>query len=140
MQEGWDCPFAYILTILTNPSSQTGITQLIGRILRQPYAQKTKITDLDECYVYTFRQNAATLVKGIKSNLESEGLGDIAGRISLDSDDSSNTDVLKERLMRYRDNFKKFEGKIYLPKFVIQEKESWRDINFEADILKQNRL
>ena len=137
LQEGWDCPFAYILTILTNPSSQTGITQLIGRILRQPYAQKTKITDLDECYVYTFRQNAATLVKGIKSNLESEGLGDIAGRISLDSDDSSNTDILKERLMRYRDNFKKFEGKIYLPKFVIQEKESWRDINFEADILSK---
>ena len=137
LQEGWDCPFAYILTILTNPSSQTGITQLIGRILRQPYAQKTKIKELDECYVYTFRQNAANLVKGIKSNLESEGLGDIAGRISVDSDDDSNTDVLKERTMQYRENFKKFEGKIYLPKFVIQEKESWRDINFEADILSQ---
>jgi type III restriction enzyme len=137
LQEGWDCPFAYILTILTNPSSQTGITQLIGRILRQPYAQKTKIKELDECYVYTFRQNAANLVKGIKSNLESEGLGDIAGRISVDSDDNSNTDVLKDRTMQYRDNFRKFEGKIYLPKFVIQEKESWRDINFEADILSQ---
>jgi len=137
LQEGWDCPFAYILTILTNPSSQTGITQLIGRILRQPYAQKTKIKALDECYVYTFRQNAANLVKGIKSNLESEGLGDIAGRISVDSDDKSNINDLKERIMQYRENFKKFEGKIYLPKFVIQEKESWRDINFEADILSQ---
>jgi type III restriction enzyme len=137
LQEGWDCSFAYILTILTNPSSQTGITQLIGRILRQPYAQKTKIKELDECYVYTFRQNAANLVKGIKSNLESEGLGDIAGRISVNSDDNSNTDVLKERIIQYRGNFKKFEGKIYLPKFVIQEKESWRDINFEADILSK---
>ena len=26
LQEGWDCPFAYILTILTNPMSKTGIT------------------------------------------------------------------------------------------------------------------
>ena len=137
LQEGWDCPFAYILTILTNPSSQTGITQLIGRILRQPFAQKTKIKELDECYVYTFRQNAANLVKGIKSNLESEGLGDIAGRISVDSDDNSNTDILKEKIMNYREKFKKFEGNIYLPKFVIQEKESWRDINFEADILSK---
>ncbi len=137
LQEGWDCPFAYILTILTNPSSQTGITQLIGRILRQPFAQKTKIKELDECYVYTFRQNAANLVKGIKSNLESEGLGDIAGRISIDSDDDSISDVLKENIMQYRDKFKQFEGKIYLPKFVIQEKESWRDVNFEADILSQ---
>jgi len=137
LQEGWDCPFAYILTILTNPSSQTGITQLIGRILRQPFAQKTKIKELDECYVYTFRQNAANLVKGIKSSLESEGLGDIAGRISVDSDDNSNTDFLKEKTMYYREKFKKFEGNIYLPKFVIQEKESWRDINFEADILSK---
>ncbi|MDY0142093.1 MAG: DEAD/DEAH box helicase family protein [Bacteroidales bacterium] len=137
LQEGWDCPFAYILTILTNPSSQTGITQLIGRILRQPFAQKTKIKELDECYVYTFRQNAATLVKGIKSNLESEGLGDIAGRISVDSDDNSITDVLKEKTLHYREKFKKFEGNIYLPKFVIQEKESWRDVNFEADILSK---
>lgn len=137
LQEGWDCPFAYILTILTNPSSQTGITQLIGRILRQPFAQKTKIKELDECYVYTFRQNAANLVKGIKSSLESEGLGDIAGRISVDSDDNSNSDVLKEKIMQYREKFKQFEGNIYLPKFVIQEKESWRDINFEADILSK---
>ena len=41
LQEGWDCPFAYILAILSNPSSQTGLTQLVGRILRQPYACKT---------------------------------------------------------------------------------------------------
>ena len=42
LQEGWDCPFAYVLTILTNPMSKTGITQLVGRILRQPYACKTE--------------------------------------------------------------------------------------------------
>ncbi|MFH1319136.1 MAG: DEAD/DEAH box helicase family protein [Bacteroidota bacterium] len=135
LQEGWDCSFAYILTILTNPSSQTGITQLIGRILRQPFARKTKVKDLDECYVYTFRQNAANLVKGIKGNLESEGLGDIAGRISMDSEDDTSGNVLAEKLMQYRDPFKKYEGKIYLPKFVVQEKYSWRDIIFEADIL-----
>lgn len=135
LQEGWDCSFAYILTILTNPSSQTGITQLIGRILRQPNARKTKVRELDECYVYTFRQNAANLVKGIKSSLESEGLGDIAGRISVDSGDETEGNVLKERVMKYRPRFKEFEGKIYLPKFVIQEKESWRDIIYEVDIL-----
>ena len=134
LQEGWDCSFAYVLTVLTNPSSATGITQLVGRILRQPFALKTKITDLDECYVYTFRQNASTLVRDIKSGLEDEGLGDIAGRIVSD-DAGTDTGGLKDRVMQYRSGFKKFEGKIYLPKFVIQEKESWRDMNFEIDIL-----
>ncbi len=134
LQEGWDCSFAYILTILTNPSSATGITQLVGRILRQPFARKTKIIELDECYVYTFRQNASTLVREIKSGLEDEGLGDLAGRIV--NDEGGPEDVgLKDREIKYREGFKKFEGKIYLPKFVIQEKETWRDMIFEVDIL-----
>ena len=134
LQEGWDFSFAYILTILTNPSSATGITQLVGRILRQPEARKTHIKQLDECYVYTFKQNASKLVREIKTGLESEGLGDIAGRIVTDGA-SPGDDLFKTVESRYRPNFKKFEGKIFLPKFVIQEKSSWRDVNFEADIL-----
>ncbi|MCC7532857.1 MAG: DEAD/DEAH box helicase family protein [Bacteroidia bacterium] len=136
LQEGWDCSFAYVLTVLTNPTSATGITQLVGRILRQPFARKTKIADLDECYVYTFRQNAKSLVSDIKKGLENEGLGDIAGRIVSD-EAGTDTGSLKEREMQYRSGFKKFEGKIYLPKFVIQEKKSWRDMNFEIDILSE---
>ena len=58
LQEGWDCPFAYILTILTNPMSRTGITQLVGRILRQPYAHKTGVAWLDESYVFCFRRRS----------------------------------------------------------------------------------
>ncbi|MDD3773577.1 MAG: DEAD/DEAH box helicase family protein, partial [Weeksellaceae bacterium] len=135
LQEGWDCSFAYLLTVLTNPSSATGITQLVGRILRQPFARKTKIKDLDECYVFTFRQNARTLVSEIKSGLEDEGLGDIAGRIVSD-EAGTDTGGLKDREIHYRSGFKKYEGKIYLPKFVIQEEQSWRDIMFEADILR----
>jgi len=134
LQEGWDCSFAYILTILTNPQSATGITQLVGRILRQPNARKTKVKELDECYIYTYKPNAATLVREIKNGLESEGLGDLAGRLVNDSDGGNEGD-LHDKELKYRAKFKKFEGKLYLPKFVIQEKESWRDIIFEADIL-----
>lgn len=135
LQEGWDCAFAYILTILTNPSSATAITQLVGRILRQPKAVKTKIIALDECYIYTFRQNAASLVREIKNTLEEEGLGDIAGRIIAEGAEGAAAAV-KERDTQYRPGFKKFEGRIYLPKFAVQEQETWRDFMFEADILK----
>src|SRR6266446_3341051 len=34
LQEGWDCSFAYVLTILTNPHSKTAMTQLVGRIVK----------------------------------------------------------------------------------------------------------
>ena len=39
LTEGWDCSFAYTLGIIPNAASNTSVTQLIGRILRQPRAK-----------------------------------------------------------------------------------------------------
>lgn len=137
LQEGWDCAFAYVLTILTNPGSQLSITQLVGRILRQPQARKTKAKELDESYVFCFRHKAKELLENVKQGFEAEGLGDLAGRVSVDEGDDKVVEATRERVVGYREKFKKFEGKIYLPKFVIQEREGWRDINYEMDILSR---
>ncbi|MBM4135569.1 MAG: restriction endonuclease subunit R [Nitrospira sp.] len=137
LQEGWDCAFAYLLTILTNPGSQLSITQLVGRILRQPKARKTKIKELDESYVFCFRPKATELLENVKRGFGAEGLGDLAGRVSVAEGDTESIEATKEKTVGYRERFKKFEGKIYLPKFVIQESEGWRDINYEMDILSR---
>lgn len=133
LQEGWDCPFAYVLCILAKSQSEVEMTQLIGRILRQPYARKTGIKKLDECYVYSFQNDTSHLVRGIKSNLEGEGLGDIAGRIALDNEDDQNYE--KEGTFYYRKQFRKFEGKIYLPVFAIKDGSNWREVSYQSDIL-----
>ena len=39
LKEGWDCPFAYILASLANRTSTIDVEQILGRILRQPYAK-----------------------------------------------------------------------------------------------------
>ncbi|MCL6515477.1 MAG: DEAD/DEAH box helicase family protein [Alicyclobacillus sp.] len=83
LQEGWDCPFAYVLTVLTNPSSAIAMTQLVGRILRQPYVQKTGIPMLDESYVFCFRREAGDLVSAIREELSREGLGDLAAMVQV---------------------------------------------------------
>ncbi len=137
LQEGWDCPFAYVLTILTNPSSQLSITQLVGRILRQPNARKTKVKELDESYVFSFRQKAKELLENVRKGFQDEGLGDLAGRVAIDSDETGVVAATNEKVIGYRERFKKFEGKIYLPKFVIQEVGAWRDVNYEMDILSR---
>lgn len=137
LQEGWDCAFAYLLTVLTNPSSQLSITQLVGRILRQPRARKTKVKELDESYIFCFRQKARDLLENIKRGFRVEGLGDLAGRVSMDEGDTESVEATKARTIGYREEFKKFEGRIYLPKFVIQERESWRDVSYEMDILSR---
>lgn len=81
LQEGWDCSFAYILTVLADSRSKTNITQLVGRILRQPYAQKTTIKELDQSYVFCYTPNAKAILDNIKRGLENEGLGDVADRV-----------------------------------------------------------
>ena len=97
LQEGWDCSFAYLLAVLTNPASKNSLTQLIGRILRQPYARKTGIKDLDESYVFTFQQKAANLIKSIKDGFEGEGLGDLSGRIIPDNDSGAANEEQEEK-------------------------------------------
>lgn len=136
LQEGWDCPFAYVLCVLGRSESETAMTQLIGRVLRQPYARKTGIRELDECYVYSFQHDTSKLVRGIKKNLEGEGLGDLAGRIAV-GDDDDNEDFMPERTIEYRDKFKKFEGKIYLPLFAIRAGDEWRELTYEVDLLSR---
>ena len=136
LQEGWDCSFAYILTVLTNPNSQLSMTQLLGRILRQPYAKKTKTIELDESYVFCYRPRTLDLFDNIKRGFENEGLGDIAGRVIIDKGDIGLPET-NFKTVGYRERFRRFKGKIYLPKFVIQENGSWRDINYEMDILRR---
>ena len=52
LMEGWDCPFAYLLVMLDNTQAQRAITQLVGRVMRQPHARRTGVERLDQCYVY----------------------------------------------------------------------------------------
>ena len=40
LREGWDCPFAYILCSVQNIRSATAVEQLLGRVLRMPYAAR----------------------------------------------------------------------------------------------------
>ena len=56
LQEGWDCPFAYVLAILSKAKSKLALTQLIGRILRQPYTQRTTEEALNESYIFCYNK------------------------------------------------------------------------------------
>ncbi len=53
LKEGWDCPFAYVLATLANKSSAVDVEQILGRILRQPYARRHSEDLLNYSYVFT---------------------------------------------------------------------------------------
>ena len=53
------------------------MTQLVGRILRQPYAKKTGIPELDESYVFFATGHTQEVLELVKKGFEDEGLGDV---------------------------------------------------------------
>jgi type III restriction enzyme len=134
LQEGWDCSFAYVLVILTNPTSKNALTQLVGRILRQPYARKTQIRELDESYVYCFQQRANSLIDSIRDGFNQEGLGDLQGHISVGEEGTGIGAEGKDIVHFMRDQFKRAAGRTILPVFVVKDGREWRPVNYEMDI------
>lgn len=135
LQEGWDCSFAYVLTILTNPGSKSALTQLVGRILRQPYAKKTRNAWLDESYVFCFQRKGAELLKDVRKGFGMEGLGDLEGRIVADANDVPRMGA--DREFAQRETFRKAAKNLVLPAFMIKDGKEWRLVHYEADILSR---
>lgn len=129
LQEGWDCPFAYVLCALAASANLSAMTQLVGRILRQPNAQKTGVPLLDESYVITHHADTAQVVEAIKKGLEEDGMGDLVREIrSSDSALSSGPRTVHRR--------PKFAStKIYLPLVLRVEGYETRMLRYEEDIL-----
>lgn len=130
LQEGWDCPFAYVLCSLASSSNQSAMTQLIGRILRQPHAQKTGINVLDESYVLTHHTETNQVVEAIKNGLEKDGMGDLAQAISIGGAGAG-----QEGGQTINRNPKFAVQRIFLPKVLRVADGTAGELDYEEDIL-----
>ncbi len=130
LQEGWDCPFAYVLCSLSANSNLNAMTQLVGRILRQPHALKTGRDALDECHVITHKAGTGDVVAEIKKGLEEDGLGDLVIQVSQEGGAKA---ANASRTINRRKEFTSTE--IYLPKVLAIENGNARDLDYDTDIL-----
>lgn len=139
LQEGWDCPFAYILASLNNTGSGQAMTQLVGRILRQPYQEKTPFDALNESYVYCLHKRASTIAEEVKTALEEEGYEGEALRMIVDA--TSGENEAKPREVRIRSEFsqmyQQFDGKIYLPHFCVKVGQSYERLDYFEHLLNR---
>lgn len=127
LMEGWDCPFAYLLVMLDNARAQRAITQLVGRVMRQPYARRTGREPLDECHVYCWNTEVGKAVQQVKQGLEQEGL------TGLDDDVWSSGGLLKLVTVRRREPFR--GQNIFLPKVQHHEADGWCELDYGRHIL-----
>ncbi|UNK78822.1 DEAD/DEAH box helicase family protein [Sphingopyxis granuli] len=130
LAEGWDCPFAYVLCSLAASGNEGAMTQLVGRILRQPHATRTDVAALDESYVFTHRAETAAAVKAIKSGLEGDGLSDLVQDVVLS--DPAGDAAAKRKVFR-RDALRMTD--IALPQVLwIEAGQEARLLDAESDL------
>ncbi|GAD21145.1 DEAD/DEAH box helicase [Acidovorax sp. MR-S7] len=85
LREGWDCPFAYVLCSLQKLTSAPAVEQLLGRVLRMPYARKRGRPALERAYAHVcaaeFGQAARALADRLIDHMGFEAL-DVASMIA----------------------------------------------------------
>jgi type III restriction enzyme len=133
LQEGWDCPFAYVLCTLAANRNLKAMTQLVGRILRQPGALYTGDPLLNECYVFCHHAKTKDVIDAIKEGLEQDGMADVAGQIR-ETDPNAKKEAGKRKLPR-REKFKTLD--IYLPLVNWVDDGEARPLDYERDVLSR---
>ena len=131
LMEGWDCPFAYLLVMLDNTQAQKAITQLVGRVMRQPHAQLTGRESLDQCYVYCHNAAVGDVVRQVKNGLEAEGLSGLRDEV-LGISGEGQTDTVRKTVKRRT----QYLGEdIFLPLVLHSDGTEWIELDYQRHIL-----
>lgn len=135
LREGWDCPFAYVLAILSKTTARTALTQMIGRVMRQPHAKETKTAALNECYVFTYEQDVSDAVDSVRRGLQEEGMGDLAAGVRVITAGAAAGS--RREIIRRRQEFR--GAKIFLPYVLSRQAktEEWRKFDYDRDLLSR---
>lgn len=57
LKEGWDCSFAYVFCSVAQVHSDKDIQQLLGRVLRMPYATRRRQEAMNKAYAHVVTDN-----------------------------------------------------------------------------------
>jgi type III restriction enzyme len=69
LKEGWDCSFAYVLASLQSVNSAKDVEQLLGRVLRMPYAKERSEEALNKAYAHIVADNFSQAASNLKDRM-----------------------------------------------------------------------
>jgi type III restriction enzyme len=134
LQEGWDCPFAYVLCALAAGRNLAAMTQLVGRVLRQPQVTKTGRPALDACWVLCHDAGTGEVVAAIKQSLEQEGMGDLGLTVSGDGGPGGDAVAAQRVVLRRRPGLESV--RLFVPRVAwVEEDGSRRALDYDSDVL-----
>ncbi len=84
LKEGWDCSFAYVFCTVSRIRSATAVEQLLGRVLRMPYAKRRETPELNKAYAHVSETEFAEAAKALVDKLVLMGFDDTEARENIE--------------------------------------------------------
>ena len=73
LKEGWDCAFAYVFCSVSNIGGATDVEQLLGRVLRMPYAERRADPALNKAYAFVCEPSFGAAARALVDKLVTMG-------------------------------------------------------------------
>jgi len=83
LKEGWDCSFAYVFCSVANIQSAVDVEQLLGRVMRMPYAKKRPVPELNNAYAHVISHSFAAAADSMYDRLINMGFNEEEAAESL---------------------------------------------------------
>lgn len=87
LKEGWDCPFAYVFCSVATVHSPKDVEQLLGRVLRMPWATRRKHEDLNRAYAFVSKACWPQAVNLLHDRLVNMGFDEVEAAQYLKHED-----------------------------------------------------
>ncbi|MCF6430428.1 DEAD/DEAH box helicase family protein [Leisingera sp. MMG026] len=100
LKEGWDCSFAYVFCSLANIRSSTDAEQLLGRVLRMPYATKRKEAALNKSYAKLVSKHFSEAAVSLRDKLVDMGFEESEAEANIEAEQPGLDDGLFGRQSR----------------------------------------
>src|SRR5205814_1434072 len=77
LKEGWDCSFAYVFCSVATVHSKKDVEQLLGRVLRMPYAKERTNKELERAYAHVSKTSWPMAINQMHDRLVSMGFDEV---------------------------------------------------------------
>lgn len=83
LKEGWDCSYAYVFCSLASIRAKGAVEQLLGRVLRMPFAKRRASEELNRAYAHVSEPSFAAAANGLMDRLTDMGFDERSAREAI---------------------------------------------------------
>ncbi|MGK2911511.1 MAG: DEAD/DEAH box helicase [Sphingobium sp.] len=83
LKEGWDCSYAYVFCSLASIRAAGAVEQLLGRVLRMPFATRRASEELNRAYAHVSEASFAAAASGLMDRLIEMGFDERSAREAI---------------------------------------------------------